>query len=161
MKRLISVFALVLVVCGATNGSAVAATEQRIALVIGNSDYAEAPLANPANDARLMVKTLDALGFDVIERIDVDRRAMTRAILEFGARLDEAGDDAVGLFYYAGHGVQVGGENYLIHQRAAPGPGQRAPALCGLSALSGLRAVAGPCPSHPVCPASGHGPQGE
>ena len=94
---------------------AVAAQGQaRIALVIGNSGYANAPLANPANDARLMSATLRRLGFDVIERIDADQKEMKVAIFELGDRLEQAGKDAVGLFFYAGHGVQVDGENYLI-----------------------------------------------
>ena len=90
------------------------AAEPRIALVIGNSAYADAPLANPANDARLMAKTLRGLGFDVIERTDADQEAIQLAIFELQDRLFDAGKDAVGLFYYAGHGVQVGGQNYLI-----------------------------------------------
>ena len=94
-------------------GSSYAAAP-RIALVIGNSAYQETPLANPANDARLIAETLRGLGFDVIERIDADREAMQLAAFELQDRLLEAGADAVGLFYYAGHGVQVGGQNYLI-----------------------------------------------
>ncbi len=90
------------------------AAEQRIALVIGNSKYATAPLANPANDARLMAETLRRLDFDVIEHIDADRVTMQLAAFELQDRLLQAGTDAVGLFYYAGHGVQVDGENYLI-----------------------------------------------
>ncbi|MFP6741316.1 MAG: caspase family protein [Alphaproteobacteria bacterium] len=88
--------------------------ETRIALVIGNSAYANVPLANPANDARLMVATLRGLGFHVIEHINVDRKTMQLASFDLQDRLIEAGNDAVGLFYYAGHGVQVGGDNYLI-----------------------------------------------
>ena len=90
------------------------AVETRVALVIGNSGYTDAPLANPVNDARLMVQTLKDLGFDVIERIDGDRETMVRATFELQDRLIDAGTNAVGLFYYAGHGVQVGGLNYLI-----------------------------------------------
>jgi len=90
------------------------AAEPRIALVIGNSSYAESPLANPANDARVIAETLRRLGFDVIERIDADRKTIQLASFELQDRLIEAGKDAVGLFYYAGHGVQVGGQNYLI-----------------------------------------------
>lgn len=90
------------------------AAEPRVALVIGNSAYAVAPLVNPANDARLMSETLRGLGFDVIERIDADREAIQNAVFELQDRLFEAGQDAVGLFYYAGHGVQVDGQNYLI-----------------------------------------------
>ena len=87
---------------------------KRVALVIGNSQYKTAPLVNPVNDARLMTETLKQLGFEVIETLDANQRTMKRAIRDFGKSLDEAGEDAVGLFYYAGHGVQVGGANYLI-----------------------------------------------
>ena len=122
MRRLVLAVCLVVGFAVAARVAPSLAAAPRIALVIGISDYAEVPLANPANDARLMVKTLDGLGFEIIERIDIDRREMTRAIHEFGARLDEAGDEAVGLFYYAGHGVQVGGENYLIVKRPSELP---------------------------------------
>lgn len=86
--------------------------ESRIALVIGNSGYASKPLANPKHDALLISRTLEAHGFAVSTLIDADQGAMRTAILEFGRRL--RGTDSVGLFYYAGHGVQVDGENYLI-----------------------------------------------
>lgn len=87
----------------------------RVALVIGNGAYVHTdPLANPANDARLMAGTLRDLGFDVIEHVDLDAGGMKRAIKEFGLRLDDAGEDAVGLFFYAGHGLQVNGANYLV-----------------------------------------------
>ncbi len=88
--------------------------ERRVALVIGNSAYARNPLTNPVNDAAAMTKALSGVGFDVITRTDVAQREMNRAISQFGAKLSEAGKDAVGLLYYAGHGLQVGGENYLI-----------------------------------------------
>ena len=113
MTRLVATLALFLVVFSATN-IATAATEPRVALVIGNGGYAEAPLTNPVNDARLMAETLRGLGFDVIERTDADSREMKLAIFELGDRLEAAGKEAVGLFYYAGHGVQVNGQNYLI-----------------------------------------------
>ena len=74
------------------------AAAPRIALVIGNSAYQETPLANPANDARLMAETLRGLGFVVIERIDADRETMQLAAFELQDRLVEAGADAVGLF---------------------------------------------------------------
>ncbi|MDD4927874.1 MAG: SUMF1/EgtB/PvdO family nonheme iron enzyme [Gallionella sp.] len=90
------------------------ASEQRIALVIGNGAYKTAPLRNPPNDARLMARTLRDLGFEVIERIDADQKTMRRAIVEFAARLQQLGGDGVGLVFYAGHGVQSGGRNYLI-----------------------------------------------
>lgn len=90
------------------------AAAPRVALVVGNSAYANAPLANPANDARLIAETLRGLGFDVIERIDANLEEIQLATFELQDRLFAAGKDAVGLFYYAGHGVQVSGQNYLI-----------------------------------------------
>jgi formylglycine-generating enzyme required for sulfatase activity len=91
-----------------------ASAEVRVALVVGNSDYASGPLPNPANDAKLIADTLTSLHFEVIRRIDADQVTMKRAIQEFGAKLEKGGPSAVGLFYYAGHGVQINGRNYLI-----------------------------------------------
>jgi carboxyl-terminal processing protease len=84
--------------------------------VIGNSAYkGELPaLPNPANDAKLMAKTLKGIGFDVVEAEDASQDEMKRAIAEFSDKLTAAGSEGTGLFFYAGHGVQVGGENYLI-----------------------------------------------
>lgn len=92
---------------GPTNAIA----ERRIALVIGNGKYAEAPLRNPVNDARAMAAALRELDFEVALLENADRHAMQRASLEFGRKLK---DDVVGLFYFAGHGMQVRGVNYLI-----------------------------------------------
>ncbi len=94
--------------------SAALAAETRIALVIGNSEYPSGPLPNPANDAKLMSDTLHSLGFEVLLRRNADQTTMKRAIQEFGAQLEKGGPGAVGLFYYAGHGVQLNGLNYLI-----------------------------------------------
>ena len=105
---------IVLAVAGSGHRDASGAAEPRIALIIGNSAYADIPLANPVNDARLMSQTLRDLGFDVIEVLDADQNTMKYAIVEFGEKLDLAGKAAVGLFYYAGHGLQVGGENFLV-----------------------------------------------
>ncbi len=85
--------------------------EPRVALVIGNAAYADAPLRNPVNDAREMSKTLRALGFTVLAHENVGKRAMEQAVLEFGRRIAAGG---VGLIYYAGHGMQVRGRNYLV-----------------------------------------------
>ncbi|MBF0248311.1 MAG: caspase family protein [Alphaproteobacteria bacterium] len=93
---------------------AIPASGPRVALVIGNSNYPAAPLANPVNDAALMARTLKTVGFEVIHVADVDQKDMKRALNTFGDRLDALGGDAVGLFYYAGHGIQVNGRNYLI-----------------------------------------------
>src|SRR3954451_8651702 len=86
-----------------------AAAEPRVALVIGNSAYkGDLPaLPNPANDARLMVRALKSVGFDVVEAEDADQLSMKKAIVEFGNKLTAAGSTATGLFFYAGHGVQV------------------------------------------------------
>src|SRR5207247_7231964 len=84
----------------------------RVALVIGNGAYTKAPpLRNPPNDARDIAATLRALGFDVTSGINVNQRDMKRLIREFGQKLKAGGS---GLFYYAGHGVQSKGRNYLI-----------------------------------------------
>jgi uncharacterized caspase-like protein len=93
-------------------GSANDGHGKRVALVIGNGAYTNAPpLKNPPNDARDMAATLKALGFDVISGINVNQRDMKRMIREFGQSLKAGGP---GLFYYAGHGVQSKGRNYLI-----------------------------------------------
>jgi hypothetical protein len=88
-----------------------AATEQRIALVIGNSTYSSGPLKNPVNDATDMAATLKKLGFTVTLKKNARMQEMEEAIEELGNRLKRGG---VGLFYYAGHGVQVNGMNYLL-----------------------------------------------
>ena len=84
----------------------------RHALVIGNSSYQEAPLRNPANDARAVGRTLQELGFQVSIKLNTTRSELRQAILEFGDKLSR--DPGVGLFYYAGHGIQSDGFNYLI-----------------------------------------------
>ena len=85
--------------------------EFRTALVIGNSAYKAAPLKNPVNDARDMASALKGLGFDVTLLTDASHQKMEAAAREFGLKLRQGG---VGLFYYAGHGIQVAGENYLV-----------------------------------------------
>ena len=87
---------------------------QRLALVIGNGEYMSAPLNNPANDSTLMAQTLTDLGFLVSHRHNLTQSEMKRAILDFGMKLEEMGPDTIGLFYYAGHGMQVEGVNYLV-----------------------------------------------
>ena len=91
-----------------------AQAEKRIALVIGNGAYDSQPLSNPANDAALMAETLREVGFEVIEVIDADSRAMRKAVHGFSRTLSRSGEDAVGFVFYAGHGIQSKGENYLI-----------------------------------------------
>ena len=90
------------------------AQERRVALVIGNGDYqAATKLINPINDAADIGEVLAGLGFDVEVRIDADLDTMEKAVLRFGNKL-AGSTDSVGFFYYAGHGVQSNGENYLI-----------------------------------------------
>lgn len=87
-------------------------SDKRIALVIGNGAYTKAKtLPNPANDAIDMAAALKTLGFEVISGTDQNKRQMETLIREFGSKLANGG---VGLFYYAGHGIQVNGYNYLV-----------------------------------------------
>ena len=86
--------------------------QKRVALVVGNADYVHAgKLANPKNDATDMAANLKSLGFDVILGTDLDKRGLDGKVREF-ARALETGD--AGVFFYAGHGLQVAGQNYII-----------------------------------------------
>ena len=87
--------------------------DRRIAFVIGNSDYQnpKAALENPHNDAKDISSKLETLGFDVLLAVDVDRRSFDQCLYEFG---EKSRDYDVALFYYAGHGIQSQGINYLI-----------------------------------------------
>jgi len=110
-----SILKIALTICAFGIGAAEAVAEVRNALVIGNGNYQQVgALDNPPNDARLMAQTLRDLDFNVIEVIDASQLQMKRAVRDFGSRLNDAGREGVGLFYYAGHGVQVGGANYII-----------------------------------------------
>lgn len=100
-----------LAIGGCLDGAAAAASE-RVALVIGNSAYKHtARLENPINDARDVARVLTSLGFEVIEQHDLDKAGMDRAVRRFA---DALGSAKTGLFYYAGHGLQVGSQNYLV-----------------------------------------------
>ena len=89
---------------------------QRVALVIGNSDYKLGPLLNPVNDARAMADALQNTGFEVMKYENVPTMTdLKKVIREFGEKIQNGG---VGLFYYAGHGMQVSGKNYLIPTQA-------------------------------------------
>lgn len=94
------------------DGSAPAAgAEPRLALVIGNAAYQGSPLKNPINDAEDIAKALRNLGFKVTLKTNASQLAMKQALREFGQELKRGG---VGLFYYAGHGIQSRGHNFLI-----------------------------------------------
>src|SRR5947209_4707819 len=106
---------LIVLLCLAAS---VARAEQRVALVIGNSAYTAVPaLPNPANDARAVAETLGRLGFEVTTVTNADKRAMDDALRSFGRR---AGAADVAMVFYAGHGVQVDGRNYLVPVDAHP-----------------------------------------
>jgi hypothetical protein len=102
-------------------GMGAASAERRIALVVGNATYQNvARLDNPRNDAALMAETLKALGFNVIgnaAQLDLDKASLDLAVQTFGREVQGAD---VALFYYAGHGVQVAGSNYLVPINANP-----------------------------------------
>ncbi len=102
--------ALVLLVAAALPSAA--QQTARSALVIGNSNYSFSPLANPANDAQDVANALRKAGFEVDLLMDADLRRMSQAAAQFGQKLKQRG--GVGLFFFAGHGVQIGGENYLV-----------------------------------------------
>ena len=105
-------FRFVLCLLGAFGLATSALAEKRVALVIGNSAYQNTPaLANPVNDAEDVATTVSRLGFTVVLERNLDRRGMETAIARF-ARLSQDADAA--MFYYAGHGVQADGVNYLI-----------------------------------------------
>ena len=90
----------------------VAMAERRVALVVGNSAYQVAPaLRNPGNDAAAMIAKLRGLGFEVFEAIDADKVSLGTQLKAFGRATQNAD---VALFFYAGHGIQVDGQNYLV-----------------------------------------------
>ncbi|WP_109121208.1 SUMF1/EgtB/PvdO family nonheme iron enzyme [Azospirillum sp. TSO22-1] len=106
--RFLRIFLLMLL----TMGVAHAEDPQRIALVIGIGTYAQAPeLPNARNDSRAFAGALRKLGFVVEERNDLPNRGLAEALRDFGVRAQKA---EVALIYFAGHGMQVGGTNYLI-----------------------------------------------
>lgn len=112
MRGLLACFVLLGGLFG-LSGQALA--EARLALVIGNSAYGSvSSLDNPVRDAQLISRTLEDLGFQVTLAEDASQIAMKRVIAQFGRDLRNAGEDATGLFYYAGHGVQSFGNNYLL-----------------------------------------------
>ena len=106
---------LVALLCLLCSFTLAARSEQRLALVVGNSTYSNVPaLDNLGNDARLVAKALDASGFALVgggPQLNVTRPQLEALIREFGRRLTP---DSTALFYYAGHAVQIGGKNYLI-----------------------------------------------
>jgi hypothetical protein len=105
----LAVFLAVLALLAAA--PALADTQKRLALVIGTAAYESSPLKNPVNDATDMGSMLKNLGFEVISRLNANQKQMEAAIREFQGKLNK---ESMGLFFFAGHGMQVGGVNYLI-----------------------------------------------
>ena len=91
------------------------AAESRVALVIGQSAYHTVPaLPNAANDAKAMAELLGRAGFEVTAAPDQSQNDMRQAISDFAAKVAASGPDAIALVFYAGHGLQIDGENYLV-----------------------------------------------
>ncbi len=109
---MVRIFVLLAAFCVSALQPCAANAENRVALVVGNTAYSNAPrLANPTNDAHDMTAALKAAGFDVIEAIDASKSKFDSAMRGFAEKLGSAD---VALFYYAGHGLQVGAQNYLV-----------------------------------------------
>jgi uncharacterized caspase-like protein len=104
--------ALILWVALPAAGAEDKSSDARVALIVGNGDYKSAPLKNPVNDARSVARALKGLGFEVLLEENVSHQGFMQALRKFADRLRDTG--GVGLFYYAGHGMQVKGSNYLI-----------------------------------------------
>jgi uncharacterized caspase-like protein len=115
------ILVLATVISAIATGARPALADKRIALVVGNSAYLNVPrLDNPKNDATLMAMTLRSLGFTLIgdgPQLDLDKAGLDLAVQKFGSSLQGAD---VGMFYYAGHGVQVRGSNFLVPVGANP-----------------------------------------
>ncbi len=86
-------------------------TDKKVALVIGNSKYAAAPLTNPENDAKAMAQALRESGFEVMQYGNLTKREFEESVRAFGSKINRGG---VALFFFAGHGMQVKGVNYLL-----------------------------------------------
>lgn len=113
MARKVQTVMVLLWFCTAAAQAALA--QDRMALVIGNGAYTHVErLANAANDARLVAGALEQAGFEVTLVLDADQATLVRAISQFGRDLRTRDPDTTGLFYFAGHGVQSFGYNYLL-----------------------------------------------
>jgi uncharacterized caspase-like protein len=111
-SKILSVFAIL--ACVLLSNTGVAAAEKRLALVIGNAAYKAQPLVTAVNDAALISQTLQLAGFDVTGARDLDQSLLRDAFRNFTKKVANAGADAVAFVYFAGYGVQLAGDNYLI-----------------------------------------------
>lgn len=109
-QRVLGLLCLI-VLSGGAQDRALAPQGRKLALVIGNRAYARQPLPNPENDATDFAAVLRPHGFEVTTQINLKREEMDGALLDFSSRLN-AGDTA--LVFFAGHGMEVGGENFLL-----------------------------------------------
>src|SRR3979411_1494610 len=105
---------LAVVLLGDMASSSARAAEKRIALVVGNANYASGALPTPANDAGLIAQTLQAAGFDVVGVRDLDQDSLRRTCRAFIATVSAAGPDTVSFIYLSGYGLQLEGENYFV-----------------------------------------------
>ena len=117
-KMLMRLLAVVLTmlfaaVSGPVRADSTSVVNERMALVIGNSAYPKAPLVNPANDARAMAALLKQAGFSVSEASDTSQAQLSEAVAKFGQAIKDP-KVKFGLFYYAGHGLQLEWKNYLV-----------------------------------------------
>lgn len=112
LRPLVHALARAALICGLLLLCQRAAAETRHALVVGNGSYERAALPNARNDAEAIARVLGGVGFAVTKLMDADAPTLRRAIAELGRRLRATG--GVGLFYFAGHGAQIEGENYLL-----------------------------------------------
>src|SRR5258708_6941587 len=147
------------------SGASSALAEARLALVIGNSSYRSVtPLPNPVNDAKAVSDQLKAMGFDVSAASDLSQADMRRAIRDFAAKIAEKGPETVALVFYAGHGVQVEGENFLVPvdariQREADIPIEALRLAALMNSLSAVPTkvrplILDPSPIHPSSPST-------
>jgi uncharacterized caspase-like protein len=96
-------------------GAGPALAENRLALVIGQSAYRSVPaLPNPANDAKAVSQLLSDSGFEVLSASDLSQSGLREKVSEFASQVAAKGSDTVALVFYAGHGLQIDGENYLV-----------------------------------------------
>jgi Caspase domain len=111
-RSLSLVFVLLLIAAGVVAQVSPCLADKRVALVIGNSKYKNTPsLVNPENDATDVAEALRVVGFQVTLKLDAEKRQMDQAVAQFAR---EASDSDAALFYYAGHGMQFEGHNYVM-----------------------------------------------
>ena len=110
MKKIISILFVLSLCCIAIGASSL---DNRYALVIGNSKYQENALRNPVNDAKLVAGKLEECGFKVNFAYDIDGQQLRNTVASFAQRVN-ADPNAVAMFYYSGHGLQIEGSNYLV-----------------------------------------------